>query len=56
MEECLEIHNLVFHGNQHFEVEHRPIEHSCKKENKIETTALGNMRLNRIEYVLGILD
>ena len=49
MEECLEIHNLVFHGNQHFEVEHRPIEHSCKNKNEklkcrtlIETNIQGN--------------
>ena len=34
MEECLEICKLLFHGNQHFEEGHRPIKHSCKKENK----------------------
>ena len=31
-EKCLKIHKLVFHGNQHFEEEHRPKEYSCKKE------------------------
>ena len=30
-EQCLKIHKLMFHGNQHFEEGHRPIEHSCKK-------------------------
>ena len=30
--EYLEIHKLVFHRNQQFEEEHRPIEHSCKEE------------------------
>ena len=34
IEECLEIHKQVFYRNQNFEVEHRPIEHSCKKENE----------------------
>ena len=32
MEKCLKIHKLVFYGNQQFEEEHRPIEHSNKKE------------------------
>ena len=41
IEECLEIHKQVFYRNQNFEVEHRPIEHSCKKENeKIKCRAL----------------
>ena len=31
-EECLNIHKLVFQGNQHFEEGQRPIEHSCKNE------------------------
>ena len=31
-EESLNIHKLVFHGNQHFEEGQRPIEHCCKKE------------------------
>ena len=32
---------MVYHGNQHFEERHRPIEHSCKKENeKIKCRAL----------------
>ena len=34
MEECLEIPELVFHGDQHIEEEPRPIEHCCKKENE----------------------
>ena len=34
MEECLETHKLVYHGDQQFEDEHRPIEYSCKKKNK----------------------
>ena len=25
---------MVYHGNQHFEERHRPIEHSCKKKNE----------------------
>ena len=33
-EECLEIHKLVYHGDQQFEDGHRPIKHGCKKENK----------------------
>ena len=32
MEECLNMQKLVFHGNQHFEEGHRPMEHRCKKE------------------------
>ena len=28
----MNVHKLVFHGNQHFEERHIPIEHSCKKE------------------------
>ena len=34
MEECLKMHKLVFHRNQHFEERDRPIESSCKKESK----------------------
>ena len=42
------IHKLVFHGNQHFEEGHRPIDHSCKMEKEklkyrtvIKTNILG---------------
>ena len=34
MEECLEIHTLMIHGDQQFQEGHRPIEDSCKKENE----------------------
>ena len=33
-EEYLEIHKLVYHGDQLFEDRHRPIEHNCRKENE----------------------
>ena len=33
-EKCLEIHKLVYHKDQQFEDGHRPIEHSCRKENE----------------------
>ena len=32
IEECLEIHKLVYQGDQQFEDGHRPIEHSCSRE------------------------
>ena len=31
---CLEIHQLVYHGDQQFEDGHTAIEHKCRKENK----------------------
>ena len=31
-EECLNVQKLMFHGNQHFDEVHRPVDHSCKKE------------------------
>ena len=31
MEECLEIHKLVFYENQQFEEGHRPVKHSYEK-------------------------
>ena len=34
MEECLEIHKLVYHRVQQFKNGHRPIKHSSKKENE----------------------
>ena len=49
--ECLEIHELVYHGNHQFEDGHRPIEHSCKKGNEklkyktlIETNIFGESK------------
>ena len=34
IEECLEMHKLLFCGNLKFDDGHRPIEHSYKKENE----------------------
>ena len=34
MEECLGIHKKIFHGDQQFKDEHRPIEHCCSKGNE----------------------
>ena len=32
-QEFLEIHKLLYHGDQQFEDEHRTIQHNCRKEN-----------------------
>ena len=51
MVECLEIHRLVFYGNQQFEEGYSPIEHSCEKKKKklkcrtlIEPYILGELK------------
>ena len=49
MEECLKIDELVFHGNQHFEEAHRPIEHSCKKKLNCRTLIEKNIQ-GKLKY------
>ena len=48
-EKCLEIHKLVYHKDQQFEDGHRPIEHSCRKENE----KLKWRTLDRDKYIWG---